>query len=538
MTSKQGINMERQILLGDEAVALGAFHAGLSSAYSYPGTPASEIMEFLIRLSEGGRLFTARWSINEKVAYEEALGASYAGRRALVSFKHVGLNVAADPFMNSAMTGANGGLVVASADDPGMHSSQNEQDSRYYARFAKIFALEPSDQQEAYEMTREAFDISETLSLPVLVRLVTRLAHSRAPVEPGPPRPQRELGPGVWTDWTLLPTNARRRFRFLLDSQAEMGRLAEGSRFNVLSLDGDPGGLGVIAAGLGYNYFREAVKRGEMNPPYLKVSTYPLPEKLVRDLLAKVRKVLVLEDGYPFIESELRGLFGIEGKTILGRLSGALPQAGELSPDSVRKALGLPPLKSLSPGDFSLAGRPPQLCLGCPHADTFKALNEVLGAGARANVFSDIGCYTLGALPPYHAIGTCVCMGASVSMAKGASEAGLRPSVAVIGDSTFAHSGITPLVEAAVLDTDMTVVILDNATVAMTGGQPSYGSGERLLRIIEGAGVPREHIRTIVPLPKNHQRNVATISEEVDHRGLSVVVAVRECVQEQRKKRS
>jgi indolepyruvate ferredoxin oxidoreductase alpha subunit len=530
--------MERPILLGDEAVALGAFHAGLSSAYSYPGTPASEIMEFLIRLSEDGRLITARWSINEKVAYEEALGASFAGKRALVSFKHVGLNVAADPFMNSAMTGANGGLVVVSADDPGMHSSQNEQDSRFYARFAKIFAFEPADHQEAYDMTREAFEVSERLGLPVLVRMVTRLSHSRSSVEPAVPRAPNDLRPGAWTDWTLLPVNARRRFRFLLDSQPGMVRLSEESRFNRLSLSEEEGGLGVITAGVGDNYFREVVKGGEIRPSSLKISTYPLPEKLVRRLFDHVRTILVLEDGYPFIESEIKGFFGVPGKEILGRLTGTVPPSGELSPDVVRAALGLEPREALSAEGLSLSGRPPQLCLGCPHADTFKALNEVLKGSTPSNVFSDIGCYTLGALPPYSAIRTCVCMGASVSMAKGASEAGLRPSVAVIGDSTFAHSGITPLVEAVAADADMTVLILDNATVAMTGGQPSYGSGERLLRIVEGAGVPREHIRTIEPLPKNHPKNVAIITEEVAHHGLSVIVAVRECVQEARKKRS
>jgi indolepyruvate ferredoxin oxidoreductase alpha subunit len=530
--------MGRQILLGDEAVALGAVHAGLSSAYSYPGTPASEIMEFLIRLSEEEKGFTARWAINEKVAYEEALGVSFAGKRALVSFKHVGLNVAADPFMNSAMTGANGGLVVVSADDPGMHSSQNEQDSRFYARFAKVFCFEPADHQEAYDMTREAFDISEKLGLPVLVRLVTRLAHSRSSVEPAPPRKPNGIRPGAWTDWTLLPANARRRFRILLERQPELVRLAEDSRFNELSISAGGSELGVIAAGVGYNYFREAVKGEKTKPSFLKISTSPLPEGLVRRLVESVRAVLVLEDGYPLIESEISGLFGIPGKKILGRLSGTLPPSGELSPDSVRAALGLQPLQALSAEGLPIAGRPPQLCLGCPHADTFKALNEVLGSPSPSNVFSDIGCYTLGALPPYNAIRTCVCMGASVGMAKGASEAGLRPAVAVIGDSTFAHSGITPLVEAAVMDTDMTVLVLDNATVAMTGGQPSYGSGERLLRIIEGAGVPREHIRLIVPLPKNHQTNVAVIREEIDHHGLSVIVAARECVQEARKKRS
>jgi len=530
--------MPRQILLGDEAVALGAVHAGLSAAYSYPGTPASEILEFLVRLAAKTRDFKAVWSVNEKVAYEEALGASYAGKRALVSFKHVGLNVAADPFMNSAITGANGGFLVVSADDPGMHSSQNEQDSRYYVQFAQIFGYEPSDHQEAYDMAREAFDLSESLGLPVLMRLVTRLSHSRSAVELRAPRPQNELKKGSGKDWILLPVNARRRFGQLLDRQAEMVRVSDESRFNVLELNDEDRSLGVIASGIAYNYFREAVAGEGAPPSFLKVSTYPLPEGLIRKLVGHVETVLVLEDGYPFIERQLKGLFGVPGKTVLGRASGAVPPSGELTPDIARRALGREPLPALRAGGPPLAGRPPQLCAGCPHADTFKALNEALEGSPGSNVFSDIGCYTLGALPPYNAIHSCVCMGASVSMARGASDVGLHPAVSVIGDSTFAHSGITPLLGAARADTDMTVIILDNATTAMTGGQPTYGSGEPLLRLIKGLGVPDAHVRTIEPLPKNHQKNVQIIKDEIGHHGLSVVVAVRECVQELRKKRS
>jgi indolepyruvate ferredoxin oxidoreductase alpha subunit len=530
--------MSRQILLGDEAVALGAVHAGLSAGYSYPGTPASEIMEYLIRLSGETKGFVAGWSVNEKVAYEEALGASFAGKRALVSFKHVGLNVAADPFMNSAVTGANGGLLVVSADDPGMHSSQNEQDSRYYVHFAQIFAYEPSDHQEAYDMAREAFDVSESFGLPVLMRLVTRLSHSRSPVETRDARGPNELKKGAAKDWILLPVNARRRFGQLLDRQAEMVRFSDGSRFNVLKLNEGDRSLGVIACGVAYNYFREALDRADSLPSFLKVSTYPLPEGLIRKLVDHVDTVLVIEDGYPFIERQIKGQFGIAGKTVLGKLSGTLPASGELSPDIVRRALGRAPLPALEASGLPLAGRPPQLCVGCPHADTFKALNKALEGLPGSNVFSDIGCYTLGALAPYNAIHSCVCMGASVSMARGASDVGLYPAVSVIGDSTFAHSGITPLLGAACANTDMTVIILDNATTAMTGGQPSCGSGERLLRIIEGVGVAKDHIRTIEPLPKNHDKNVQVIREEIDHHGLSVIVAARECVQEQRKKRS
>ncbi len=535
---KGNLEMTNEILLGDEAVALGAIHAGLSAAYSYPGTPASEIMEYLIRASAGGAGFKAAWSVNEKTAYEEALGVSFAGKRAMVSFKHVGLNVAADPFMNSAITGANGGLVVVSADDPGMHSSQNEQDSRFYAQYARIFCFEPSSHQEAYDMTRQAFRISEDLGFPVMIRMVTRLAHSRATVASGPAEPQKPLHPGDWKDWTLLPSNARRRFDLLIRKQADMIALSDALPFNSLEIRGDRGSLGIIASGIGYNYFREALDGNGPAPSVLKIASYPLPEGLVRRLFDHSGAVLVIEEGYPLIESSVKGFFGVPGKEIRGKLSGELPASGELTPDLVRKALGRAEFPGRGPVPFKAAGRPPQLCVGCPHADTLKALNEAREAYPASIVFSDIGCYTLGALPPWNAVQSCVCMGASVSMAHGGSDAGVHPSVAVIGDSTFAHSGITSLLSAAASGTDMTVIILDNSTTAMTGGQPSLGTGPGLFRLVEGLGVDKGHIRKIEPLPKNHAANVAVIREEMEHKGLSVIIAVRECIQEGRKKRS
>jgi indolepyruvate ferredoxin oxidoreductase, alpha subunit len=528
--------MKNEVLLGDEAIALGAVHAGLTAAYSYPGTPASEIMEYLIRISGTHQGFTRAWSVNEKTAYEEALGASFAGKRAMVSFKHVGLNVAADPFMNSAVTGVNGGLVVVSADDPGMHSSQNEQDSRFYADFARIFCFEPSDHQEAYDMTRLAFDVSEEFGIPVMIRIVTRLAHSRSSVSTREPGPQNALHCGDWKDWTLLPANARRRFRLLLEKRAGMVRFSETSPFNRLELNEGDHSLGVIVSGIAHNYLRENVGDMPVAPSILKIATYPIPEDLVRGLVEHVDTVLVIEEGYPLIETSLGGLFGIFGKMLKGKRTGALPPTGELTPELVREALGLAPRAARPAASVAPAARPPQLCAGCPHADTFKALNAARKSFPGANVFADIGCYTLGALPPYNAIQTTVCMGASVSMAKGGSDAGVRPAVAVIGDSTFAHSGITPLLSAIGSDTDMTVIILDNSTTAMTGGQPSFGTGAGLLRLLEGLGVRKGHLRVIEPLPKNHDENVRILREEMEHPGLSVIVAVRECLVEARKK--
>jgi indolepyruvate ferredoxin oxidoreductase alpha subunit len=529
--------MKTEILLGDEAVALGALHAGLSGAYSYPGTPASEIMEYLLKAAPRHPHLRAAWSVNEKVAYEEALGVSFAGKRAMVSMKHVGLNVAADPFMNSAITGANGGLVVVAADDPGMHSSQNEQDSRYYARFARLPCLEPSNHQEAYDMALDAFDISEELGLPVMIRLVTRLSHSRSGVRPREPRAENDLHYGAGRDWTLLPSNARRRFQALLDKQAALVKLSEESVFNSLELNLRDRSVGVIASGIAHNYVQENFHDPRDAPSLLKICTYPIAESLVRKLVEHVDAVLVVEEGYPLIEETLRGVFGLPGKTLKGKLTGDLPAAGELSPEVVRAALGLRPLPRLSLGGFKLASRPPQLCQGCPHADTLTALNAALKGYPKANVFSDIGCYTLGAYPPYEAVQTCVCMGASVSMARGGAEAGVRPAVAVIGDSTFGHSGLTPLLEAAAHDTNMTVIILDNGTVAMTGGQPSYASGAPLLRMIEGLGVSKDRLRVIEPLPKNLEKNARIMREEFEHNGLSVIVAVRECLEEAKKKR-
>ncbi|MDH4218524.1 MAG: indolepyruvate ferredoxin oxidoreductase subunit alpha [Candidatus Aminicenantes bacterium] len=529
--------MKQEVLLGDEAVALGAIHAGLSGGYSYPGTPASEIMEYLIRASNGGKKFIASWSVNEKVAYEEALGVSYAGKRALVSMKHVGLNVAADPFMNSAITGANGGLVVVVADDPGMHSSQNEQDSRYFAQFAQIFCFEPSNHQEAYDMTRKSFDLSESLGIPVLIRMVTRLSHSRSRVQPHPPQVQNPLKYGEGIDWTLLPVNARRQFKILVEKQGDLIKASNKSEFNSLRINTDNTELGIIASGIAYNYVLENYKDETERPSILKITTYPLPEDLIKKLVKHVDTILVVEEGYPFIEKNLMGIFGIVGKDIRGKLSGYLPSTGELSPETVRQGLEMEPLPKRQIKDFPMAARPPQLCQGCSHADTYRALNEALGSYPQSNVFSDIGCYTLGALPPYSAIQSCVCMGASVSMAKGGAEAGVYPSVAVIGDSTFAHSGLTPLLDAAAKDTNMTVLILDNATVAMTGGQPTFLSGEKLERVIEGLGVGKKHIRTIIPLPKNHEINVQIMKEEFDHNGLSVIIAARECVQQARRKK-
>jgi indolepyruvate ferredoxin oxidoreductase alpha subunit len=529
--------MADRVLLGDEAVALAAVHAGITAAYAYPGTPSTEIVEAIRAHAARAGGPPGIWAANEKTAYEAALGVAFVGRRALVAMKHVGLNVAADPFVNSALVAPHGGLVVAVADDPGMHSSQNEQDSRVLADFARVLCLEPSSQQEAYDMTRAAFDLSERFRIPVVVRLVTRLAHARGIVRPAAPRgPNPIAKPADTSAWILLPSNARRQWRALLERQPALREFSDASPWNSLSF-GDDGGLpAVITTGIARNYFLENAGDLEARPHHLHVGVYPPPARLIRELLARTDRVLVLEDGYPFLERQLRGIVPSR-LDVRGRESGHLPPDGELTPDTVRQALGLPPRRGLSVPALRVPDRPPQLCAGCPHGDSFAALRAAIDGAGPAFVASDIGCYTLGALPPYSAIESCVCMGASIGMAKGAADAGFRPVLAVIGDSTFLHSGMTPLLDAAAANTDMTVVILDNETVAMTGGQPTLVPSSRLRDVVLGLGVDPAHCRVLDAHPRHTDRNAAALREELDHRGLSVVIFVRACVETARAKK-
>ena len=522
------MNTSREILLGDDAIGLGAIHAGLSGVYGYPGTPSTEIFEFIERRAKKAGDIHAFWSTNEKVAYEEALGMSWAGKRALVCMKHVGLNVAADAFMNSAVTGTNGGLVLAVADDPGMHSSQNEQDSRYYAQFALIPCLEPRNQQECYDMMIAAFDMSEELQLPVMVRLVTRIAHSRAPVTIREARAQNELEPNKdIRRWTLIPANARVQYAHLTDKQPMLLQQAEQSPYNELRLAGRSG---IISCGIADNYLRENID-GDGDYTVLRLRHYPVPAGKIRRLVEHVDELLVLEDGYPFVEGMVRGLFGLSDVTVKGRMSGELPRTGELNPDLVRAALGMAPLPTARTPAEHLANRPPALCKGCPHIDTFKALNHALSSFDNPQVFSDIGCYTLAALPPLEAVHSCVAMGASIGMAAGAAHAGYTPAVAAIGDSTFSHGGITPLLSAVQQGINLNVVVLDNGTVGMTGAQRSMSTGGTLDEIVRGAGVDPEHIRIIEPTPRNHEANVQVFREELAHDGPSVIIARRACLE-------
>jgi indolepyruvate ferredoxin oxidoreductase, alpha subunit len=520
--------MRKLLLLGDEAIAQGALDAGLSGIYAYPGTPSTEITEYVQKSKQAfENNVRCSWSANEKTAMEAALGMSYAGKRAMVCMKHVGLNVAADPFMNSAITGANGGLIVVAADDPSMHSSQNEQDSRFFGKFAMIPILEPANQQEAYDMAFYGFDFSEKYKIPVLMRIPTRLAHSRSGVERNTVRRQNDLMlPDNLRQYVLLPAYARKKYSHLLNEQAKYEQESENSAYNRY-VDGDDRSRGIIVCGIAHNYLLENYPDVKVPYPVLKISQYPLPKKMIVRMLTECEQILVLEDGYPLVEEMLNGFLTGAGK-VKGRLDGTVPRDGELNPNIVAAALGMKESKGMDVPAL-MVSRPPSLCASCPHIDSFIAINEVMSPFTKGRVFSDIGCYTLGALKPFESINSCVDMGASITMAKGAADAGLVPSVAVIGDSTFSHSGMTGLLDAVNDKSPVTVFILDNNTTAMTGGQDSSGNG-KIEDICRGVGVEEAHIHVIRPLKKYHTENVRIINQELAYQGVSVIIPRRECV--------
>ncbi len=536
--------MSTETLLGCEAIALGAVHAGLSGAFAYPGTPSTEIMETLQEISAKNAgpsgPFVAQWCANEKTAYESALGASFAGRRTMVSMKHVGLNVAMDPFVNSALVKVNGGLVVVVADDPSMHSSQDEQDSRWLADFARVICLEPSDQQEAYDMTRKAFELSEKHESPVMIRITTRLAHARSLVNTAAAKPQNPVKKAANDmSWTLMPAVARRRWKEVLEKQKTFNALSEGADVNPLSLASKK--LGVVTTGNGLLYYKENLddlkkSLGE-EPSLLHVGMYPMPKDKLRKLAAHVEKILVVEDGYPYVERELRGILPVGNLKIMGRETGEFSYDGELSSDNVRAALGLPAVEGFAVKKLVPPGRPPQLCQGCPHADSAYGLKEALKDFPNYSVNSDIGCYTLSALPPYSLVESVVDMGASVGMARGAGTVGLTPAVAVIGDSTFYHSGLTNLIDAVSHKSNVTVVILDNDTTGMTGAQPTILPSSRLTEVVKGVGIDPEHVVVLRAHKNEHAKNVEAMKRELAYEGPSVIIMVRECLEALKKAR-
>ncbi len=538
MASKSETVEAMEILSGNEAIARGAWEAGVRLAAAYPGTPSTEILEALADYDD----VYCEWSANEKVAMEVGIGASMAGGRALVCMKHVGLNVAADPFFSSAYVGLEAGLVVVSADDPGMHSSQGEQDNRNYAKFARVPLLEPSDSGEAKEFMIAAYELSERFDTPVMFRTTTRTAHSKSLVNMGEraaTKPVTELKRNI-PKYLMMPANAIARHPLVEQRVLDLAEYAETCPLNRVEM-GDPR-VGIIASAAAYGYVREAVPGAS----YLKLGmTYPLPPKLIADFRSKVDKLYVVEELDPFLEEAIR-LMGIKvdgGKelnTLLGEFNVRLV-ALSLSKAGVP---GVNPdlLRDLAPGVADLPGRPPTFCPGCSHRGIFLVLKKL-----RVFVSGDIGCYTMGSLPPFSAMHCCTCMGASISMAHGMAKVMEAPAegakvdlrnkpVAIIGDSTFFHSGITSLVDVAYNGGKTVNIIVDNSTTAMTGGQDNPGTGKTLLgepsttvdvpALCGALGIKR--VTTVDPY--NLEEVERVLREELAANEPSVVIAKAPCV--------
>jgi len=508
----------RVLLSGNEAIARGAYESGVSVASAYPGTPSTEILETIA--SEYKDIY-AEWSPNEKVAFEVGMGCSFAGGRALVAMKHVGVNVAADPLFTLAYTGIRGGFVLISADDPGMHSSQNEQDNRNYARFAKVPLLEPSDSQEAKDFVKEAFRISEQFDVPVIVRTTTRIAHSESLVELSE-KEDIEPPKGFVRDvqkFVMIPAYAKLRHAVVEERLKKLQAFSE--EIPIQKIEPQDDNIGIITSGVSYQYAKEVMP----NASYLKLGmTYPLPQNMIRDFASKVKKVYVVEELDPFLESQIREM-GIDVKGLGKRL-------GELSPDILAEFF----LKKVSPKvlpEMQLPGRPPAMCPGCPHRSVFYMLKK-----KKLTIAGDIGCYTLSVLPPLEIMDTCVCMGASITTAMGIEKATKRSDnvVAVIGDSTFVHSGITGLVDMVYNKSKGTVFILDNETTAMTGRQDHPATGRTLMgedtkrlnfaELAKTLGV--EYIKYVDPYDLDELESVIDEATKLDK--LAVVITNRPCV--------
>lgn len=509
----------KRLMTGNQAIARGAFEAGVTVASAYPGTPSTEIIETMATYPE----IYAEWSTNEKVALEVGIGASIGGARALVAMKHVGVNVAADPLFTFSYTGVNGGLVLVSADDPGMHSSQNEQDNRNYAKFAKIPVLEPSDSQECKDFVLLAFQLSEQFDTPVMVRTTTRVAHGQSLVTLG------ERQEGLLKDYeknppkyVMLPGYGRQRHPVVEDRRKAMAAYNETAPVNRIEW-GDKR-IGVITSGVVYQYVKEALPEASV----LKLGmTFPLPQQLIKDFAGQVEKLYVIEELEPFLEEQIRA-WGIEvvGKELF-------PRIGELSPELIGAKLG--DWQQEAAVAAEVPNRPPVLCPGCPHRGVYYVINRL-----KLTVSGDIGCYTLGATPPLSAMDTCICMGASISGALGLEKARgkefARKLVAVIGDSTFLHSGITGLLDVVYNGGTFTTLILDNSTTAMTGHQEHPGTGCRvdhtpapavdLEQLVRSLGVKR--VRTVDPYDLAEVERV--LKEETAAEEASVVIAKRPCV--------
>lgn len=511
---------KKVLMTGNEAIGRGAIEAGISFASSYPGTPSTDILEYLAKNFSG----PAQWAINEKVALETAIGASYAGKRAVCSMKHVGVNVAADPLMTAAYLGTKGGLVLVVADDPGAYSSQNEQDTRFFARFAKVPCLEPSDAQEAKDMMLLAFDLSEKMEMPVILRTLTRVSHALSQVTIGDIRPQNPLSVEKNPAKMLaVPSNVVRCHKALNQKQLELKKWSENSGLNRVVGCGSK--KAIIACGIAYTYAREYGNAYDV----LKISSYPFSETIIDEFVHGREEVWVLEEGYPFVEEIARKY----STKVKGKISGELPAEGELGPDAMAKYVpGWNDGGNTTAATGPLPMRPPVMCPGCPHRELYKALV----AAKPAFTAGDIGCYTLGAAPPLAALDTCLCMGASISKAAGMSFLGVQRIAAVIGDSTFLHSGVPALISAVYNKANILVIIMDNESTAMTGHQPTpltgyTAKGERggkvsLEEICKACGVDSVTVLN----PYKVDENTPVIKEKLDAPGVNVIISCSPCI--------
>lgn len=510
--------MEKALMLGNEAIARGAWEAGVRVVSSYPGTPSTEITECAARY---GEIYT-EWAVNEKVALEVCVGASMGGARAMCCMKHVGLNVAADPLYTAAYTGVNGALVVVVADDPGMHSSQNEQDSRFHARGAQTPMLEPSDSAECLAFTKQAFELSEKFDTPVLLRTSTRIAHARSltPLGAREEMPARAYVKDP-SKYVMMPAMARGRHVAVEKRMNDLAAYAENSPLNRVEMRDRA--IGVITSGISYQYVREAL--GEASVLKLGMVN-PLPRKLIEEFAAQVDKLYVVEELEPYIEQQVASWgIRVEGKNLTGR-------QGEISVNRLRALFGRPLPQSEAAGD--IPARPPVMCAGCPHRGPYSVLSRL-----KMHVYGDIGCYTLGALPPLSALDASLCMGASIGMAQGIERARdaefAKKSVAVIGDSTFLHSGVTSLINAVYNRSRATVMILDNRITGMTGHQPNPATGKdihgqdtyqvSLEALCAACGVKRVRVVDAFDLAALE----SAILEETAADEVSVIIARRPC---------
>lgn len=511
--------MSKKLLIGNEAVARGLYEAGLRVASSYPGTPSTEITECIAKYDD----VYSEWAPNEKVAMEVAAGAAIAGARSFCAMKHVGLNVAADPLFTASYTGINAGMVIAVADDPGMHSSQNEQDSRHYAKAAKVMMLEPSDSAECLQYAKLAFDLSEQFDTPVILRLTTRVAHSRSLVHVSE-RDEKALKEYKKDPmkYVMMPGMAIKKH--IVVEQRILDQIAWAETAEINTVEYNSTEIGVITSGISYQYAKEAL--GE-NASYLKLGcVYPLPVQKIKDFAVKCKKVYVLEELDPFIEEHCKQ----NGIEVIGKEAFTLQ--GEYSQSLIAKVI-LGKEDAFLATDLNIPARPPVLCAGCPHRGLYYALKKL-----NVTVSGDIGCYTLGALAPLGMMDTCICMGASVSALHGrnkADEQNAKKSVAVIGDSTFIHSGVTGLINIAYNQSNSTVIILDNSITGMTGHQDNPTTGKTikgdpttavsLEMLAKAVGIDR--VRVIDPY--NLEECEQVIREEVEADAPSVIISRRPC---------